>query len=131
MIFVFPITTPPNTPATAPLVTTMNLTAGTITKMDIQYPLGVSGLAHIQISYGLNQIFPNNPDGSFATSNETITWEEDFDLTGPPYSLFATTWNLDPNWPHTITVRIVMQAAEYGAPDLKTQIEQLLGVGGA
>jgi len=131
MIFVYAITTPANTPASAPLITTLLLDAGTITRIDLQFPLGVSAVAHIQLSQGLNQVFPTNPDGAFATSNETITWNEDYDLDQPPYRLTATTWNTSSTYSHTITVRIVMTPAAQPGSDLKSQIESLLGVGGA
>ena len=126
MIFNFAIPTPANTPATAPLVTPLQLAAGKISRVEVQYPLGVSALAHLTLSLGLWQIFPTNQSGSFATSNETLGWDEDYDLDQPPWQLTATTWNLDPNWQHTLTVRITMTETDTDAAVLAAEIEKIL-----
>lgn len=131
MIFVYAITTPANTPQSAPVVTNMELDAGQITHVDIQYPLGVSALANIQITDGLHQVFPTNSDGAFATSAETIGWNDDYLLNQPPYSLTAYSWNLDPLWPHTITVRFEIKALPKPTPDLAAEILSLLQGGTA
>ena len=108
MIFVFPITIPPNTPQTAPIVTSLQLTAGTITQVSIQVPSGVLALASIALFNGLYQLFPSNPESAFATSNETITWIDQEEISQPPYALTAKAWNTDSVNAHTLTVRIVM-----------------------
>jgi len=114
MIFVFPITTPPNTPQSAPLVTTLQLSGGIITEGQLQFPGGVLALCHISIFYGLFQLWPSNQDGTFATNDETILWSDDYPLLQPPFVLTAETWNDDDTYPHTITVRIVISPADQG-----------------
>jgi len=109
MMYVFTITTPASTPPTAKLKTILPLTRGKITQMSIQYPSGLQGFAHLVITRGLNQLFPTNPDGDFATSNETISWPEEYLLDVDPVQLEAYSWNLDDTFDHTITVRIVLQ----------------------
>lgn len=102
--------------------------AGKITHVDIQFPSGVNALAHIAIAGGLHQAFPTNPDGNFASGNETISWDEDFDLLTGPLSLDAYTWNDDTTYDHTITVRVVMTAASLMA-NVSSQIKALLAGG--
>jgi len=126
VIFIFPIKTPKSTPQSAPLITPLQLASGTITRVEMQFPLGVSALANIQLNLGLWQIFPSNQDSAFATSNETIGWDEDYDLDQPPYQLVATSWNNDPNWDHTITVRIVMTPIDTTQIALANEIAALL-----
>lgn len=106
MIFVFDITTPANTPATAKLVTSLPLAAGKIDHCELHFPPGVNALAHIQITGGLHQYFPTNPDGNFSSGQETIAWDEDITLAPGGTILTAYTWNDDTSWDHTITVRI-------------------------
>lgn len=111
MIFIAAITTPPSTPSTAQIQTIIPLAQGTITHVDIQFPLGVSALAHLTLNRGLHQLFPTNQSGDFATSNETIGWTEDQDITEAPLQLEAYSWNDDSVNPHTLTVRVVMTPA--------------------
>ena len=128
MIFVQPVTIPANTPATAPLVTTMNLAAGRITLMAIQFPSGVNALAHVQVWRGLHQLFPTNQDGDFATGAETIVWDEDETIDQPPLSLTIYAWNADTVYSHTITVRAAMSPLA-APPDLAQQVALLLAPG--
>lgn len=79
--------------------------------MSVQFPPGVNALAHCKILWGLYQIFPSNEQGDFATGGETITWDEDIDITDEPLQLSMITWNEDTEYDHTITARIVMQPA--------------------
>lgn len=126
MIFDYPITTSANTPKTAPLVTILPIQAGRIIEIQIQVPSGNIALSHLQILYGLHQLFPTNADGDFATSSETIAWSEDVLIGQPPFELKAITWNLDTVFDHTVTVRIVVQE-EAVVPDIAAEIALLLG----
>jgi hypothetical protein len=126
MIFVFPVTIPKNTPPAAPVLQTLQLTAGTITHMEIQYPSGVLALAHCQIKAGLHQLFPSNPEASFATSSETIDWSEEIAVDQPPYQLTFVGWNADTAYDHTLTVRVEM-APPTAANTLAAEVAALLG----
>jgi hypothetical protein len=130
VIFVFPITIPANTPQANPIITPLQLTAGTITDMEIQVPSGVVALAHIQLKAGLYQLFPSNPEASFATSNETIDWTEEIHLDQPPYQLVAWGWNDDTSFAHTLTVRVVMQRTA-ALNTLAAEVASLLGSAGS
>ena len=108
MIYVFPITLPANTPETAKLRTTLKLTRGKITRVMVEFPPGHAGLTHLAVRRGLFQLWPVNPEATFRSSNETIIWEEEYELSTPPYDLDAYAWNEDDTYQHTITVRIVI-----------------------
>lgn len=129
MLFVFPILVPANTPQSAKKKTTLQLTAGTITRVMLQFPAGALGLDHISLNNGLNQVWPANPDATFQTSDEVITWLEEYVLDTAPYTLDAYTWNDDDTYDHTITVRLELTpaAAQSGLLD---QVKSLLGMGG-
>lgn len=108
MFYVFPIAIPANTPETAKLKTILDLTAGTVTRVNIEFPAGHVGLTHLAINRGLNQVWPTNSDATFKSSNETIIWEEDYALDQPPFEFEAYAWNEDDTYEHTITVRLMM-----------------------
>ena len=129
MIYVQPLDIPANTPASAPLTATMQLSSGTITLVAIQFPSGVNALAHLQIWNGLHQLFPTNQDGDFATGAETIVWDEQEVLELSPFALTLIGWNTDTVYDHTITVRIAM-APLVVTPSPAGEITKLLGTGG-
>lgn len=128
MIFVFPITIPASTPVYAPVIQPLQLAAGKISLVMIQFPSGVNALAHITLSDGLHQLFPTNQDGDFATGAETVIWDEDEDFDLIPYTLTATAWNDDATYAHTLTVRIVIQKISKPA-DLTAEMAKLLAQG--
>lgn len=127
MFYVFAITTPANTAATAKLKTTLQLTRGKITQVQVHFPSGQIGLTHIALNSRLHQFLPTNAEANFSSSGETIPIAEDFALDTPPYQLEAYTWNLDDTYEHTITVRVQLEAVPV-AKGLVDEIKALLGL---
>jgi len=127
MFYAFPITIPANTPETAKLETVLNLSAGNITRVNIEFPAGHVGLTHISINRGLHQLWPTNPDAALSSSNETIAWEEEYVLDDQPYLLHAYAWNEDDTYEHTITVRIELHELPAQTSILDT-LKGILGV---
>jgi hypothetical protein len=125
VIYVFPITIPANTPETSKLKTPLTLTRGKVTRVMVEFPAGHVGLTHLAINRGLFQLWPVNPETAFKSSNETIIWEEDYNLNTPPFQLEAYAWNEDDTYDHTITVRIVVEPLTI-VQDLAGQIAHLL-----
>lgn len=108
MIFVAAIDTPANTPQLTPVVTNLNIVSGTITRILVFFPPGVNGLAHIQIMWGLYQLFPSNQNASFAGGDVLIDWNDNVLIDSQPVELTIVTWNLDSTYDHTITVHVVV-----------------------
>jgi len=127
VFYVFPLTIPANTPETAKLKTILPLTAGTVKRVQIEFPAGHVGLTHLHVNRGLNQVWPTNPDASFKSSNETIPWEEEYELSTPPYQFEAYTWNDDDTYEHTITVRLQLEPLAV-ARSLVEEVKALLGL---
>lgn len=125
MIYVYSITTPANTLEAARQKTVLLLQRGRITHVEVQFPAGQLGLVHVALNRGLHQLFPSNPTANFASSNETIAWDENYLLVADPVQLEAYTWNLDATYDHTVTVRVVMEAVEEAA-DIAREIAALL-----
>jgi len=117
MIFVFEIDTPANTSASSPVETILQLKPGLIHKLEIQFPHGCAGLLHLKIMRELQQVWPTNPLGNFASDGETIAYAEEYQLIDAPYELQAHTWNTDTAYAHTLRLRFGMFAptgVQYG-----------------
>jgi hypothetical protein len=125
MIFTAAIDTPANTTQSAPVVTEIPIVLGTITRVMILFPAGVSGLAHLKILWGLYQIFPSSPSADFTGDAVLIEWDENTAIDADPAQLTAITWNLDDTYDHTITLHVVMQPFA-GAPNAAGTIAQLM-----
>ena len=87
----------------------MPVTHGRIVFCAVQFPSGCSGLAHLTVTRSGFQLFPQNAGQNFASGAETIAWPEDYEFTQPPYTLTLFGWNDDATYPHTVTVRIIME----------------------
>jgi len=130
VIYVFPLLIPANTAETAKQRTVLALARGRVTRVMVEFPAGHVGLTHLYIRRGLHQVWPANPEGNFKSSNETILWDDDYDLTAAPFQLVAYAWNEDDTYEHTITVRIVLEPAK-AQFNLVEEVKALLGVGSA
>ena len=108
MIYSYDITTPANTPESAPIVTLCRLPRGRAANVDVLFPPGCAGLAHIQIYRGLHQLWPGNAGASIVGDGITVSWVEDYMMLDEPLTLVAFTWNIDDTYPHTITLRVNM-----------------------
>lgn len=106
MIYRFGITTSYNTPATEKQKTILKLGEGIIHQIDIVFPPGLAGKTHAQITRGLHQVWPTNPDEDFASDNNVISFHEHYELDEEPYQLEVHTWNTSTEHNHLIIVRI-------------------------
>ena len=106
MIYSFTILTPKNTPETDKQKTTLKLTKGIIHQIDIMFPSGPRRVMRLHINDALHQVWPSNPEASFGSDNETISFREHVEISREPYSLTAYTWNTSTKWDHTIVIRL-------------------------
>ena len=125
MFYVFPVTIPANTPASAKVKQILKIARGRIRRIHVHFPSGQIGLTHIQLNYGLHQFYPTNPEANFSSSGETIEFAEDLVLDSPPYDLQAYAWNLDDTYEHTITIRIDLESLTPGR-SLAEELAELL-----
>jgi hypothetical protein len=116
MFYEFTLTIPANTPATAPVYDVVQLSPGTVSRVEIQFPRGCVGLVHVKVLRALHQVWPTNPDGNISSENANLSWSDDYDLSEPPYELTLVGYNLDDTFPHTITFRFQLTAAGAAAP---------------
>lgn len=117
MLYQESLTIPPNTDSNVPVSQDMELLPGTITKIEILFPPGCNGLAHLEIYQKIHKLWPSSPDASFFGDTYPISWNEDYEVNEIPYSLTLLGWNLDNLYPHTVTVRIAMLTGSDGWAD--------------
>lgn len=101
MLFKASITIPPNTPQASPVVTTMTIAHGIITKMMVRPRPGHASLAHLIILHHEHQIAPSVENMDFDGDTFPIDWEEYYESYTPPYELKLKGWNDDDTYPHT------------------------------
>jgi len=98
-------TIPANTTKAAPQEQDVKLTHGVVHRVEIGFPSGCAGLAHLQIRRGSHQVWPTNPQGSFNTDDYIIPIDDYYELFEEPYILTLVGWNLDDTYDHTLEVR--------------------------
>lgn len=106
MIYVYKDEIPADTAEKDKRKTDMKLERGIIHRVRIQFPPGCGGVAHAQISRGKHQLYPTNPDESFAEDDSIIDMAEWWELEEEPYQLEMYTWNTSTSHSHTIRVTI-------------------------
>lgn len=106
MFYRYAVTIPKATLEAAPVKTIMNLPAGEVHQVEVGFPWGCAGLAHVQIYHSEHQMWPTNPGTSFAWNDYNVVMTESEDSAGGSDEWSIRSWNLDTRHDHTIVVRI-------------------------
>ena len=112
MIYTATITIDANTAEVDAVRTVLRVGKGLIWRIEVEFPPGCAGLAHLKINDGLYQLFPATPGESFASDGTVIGFDDLYLKNSAPFEFAITTWNLDEAWPHTLQVRVAMASAE-------------------
>ena len=131
MFFEYPVTVPAGTLKAAPVVEELPLAAGAITRVDVQFPAGCSGMVHVSIWRSDHQLWPVNLDNDIAGEDAIVSWPESYDLEDEPFSVIAKAWSPGTTHDHTITLRFALLSLEEmrearQAPGLLRRLAQLL-----
>lgn len=116
MFYDYTLTVPANTAKTAPVRTTMKLTAGVIHRVEIQFPPGCLASTHIYIMQGGHRLWPTNPDGDFASDSQTIQIDEHYELKEGEVDLTLYGWSDAEDYEHEVSVRIGILPVEQVSP---------------
>ncbi len=108
MIYSKTITVPSNTPVTSPVETILKVSSGLVWMLEVDYPPGCCGLAHLQIFDGLYQMYPASPGESFACDSFCLHLDDLYFKISAPYEFKIRTWNLDDTWNHNLNIRLGM-----------------------
>ncbi|OGO08506.1 MAG: hypothetical protein A2Y61_03985 [Chloroflexi bacterium RBG_13_60_13] len=131
MFFEFPLTVPADTAEAVPATLEAVLAAGTVIRVDVQFPAGCVGMVHLSIWRADHQVWPVNLDNDIAGEDVVITWPESYDLEDGPYAFTLKGWSPGTTYDHTVTVRFSLLSLEEGqgvreAPGLLQRLAQLL-----
>ena len=118
MEYVFRLTIPANTPKISPERLTCKLTHGIVNHVAVAFPPGPRGLAHLVIYRYEHQVWPTNPEETFAWDDYTVEFDEEFELTERPYTMSLRGWNLSTKFSHTVTVRFEIGGRKWGLREL-------------
>ena len=124
MQYVVSLTVPKNTPQSKPLSVEIIPQAGSIERGRIMFPLNAAGLLGARLLDRDQQFMPapNSPTGWVTGDGVTIEWEEDRQLTGPPYRMLLQAYNLDDTYNRTIELRL-----EIVQQSMRSMMAQLIG----
>ena len=106
MFYHYPVTIPNSTLEADATKTTMKLPAGEVHQVEVGFPWGCAGLAHVQIYRNEHQMWPTNPGESYAWNDYNVVMAESEDCAGDAEEWSIRCWNLDTRHPHTIVVRM-------------------------
>jgi len=118
-----PKSTPPENPASV----SIPVHPGRVNRVEVFFPRGCAGLAHVIIAMWGRQVWPTNPDSFFTGDDDQIAFSEDLDLVDPPYEFVVYGWNEDDTYSHGPIVRIEITPAD----DTLSQLITRLGLGPA
>lgn len=98
----------PNPPTQKVLKTTKGL----VYKVEIQFPPGCAGLAHVGVFDGAHPCWPSTPGETFNLDGSTISFDDTYLKLAEPFQFEIWGWNDDTLWDHTIHVRIGMVSGD-------------------
>jgi len=131
MLFEYRLTVPADTAEADPEPLEVPLCAGTVTRVDVQFPAGCSGMVYVSIWRGEHQVWPVNLDEAIAGEDHVVTWPESYDLDDEPFGFEVRGWSPDTTYPHVITFRFALLSLEEaqsarGLPGLLRRLGNLL-----
>ena len=106
MNYAFEISTPANTPKSAPQVTRRRISAGRIRQFTVFFPSGSAGLLHMRIRHGSHPLLPYNLESDLIGDNIKYELPEDILIDRQTWQVTIETWNTDDFFPHTVFVII-------------------------
>lgn len=96
---------PKQTPENAPVSSILSPGSGFLGVVYVMFPPGALGAVGVKMLEGGTQLAPM-PSGWTFGNAETIIWQIDRRLQGPPYRLVFQGYSIALDWAHTITFRL-------------------------
>jgi hypothetical protein len=106
------ITIQPNTTEANAYSIPLNVHPGIVKHVQVVFPPGCCGLAHLQVKYLERTIYPANINSDISGDGESISFDEDIILRDPPFEFTLVGWSEDDTYPHTIIVRMQILSEE-------------------
>jgi len=104
-IYTAKLTIPANTPRDSPVSVSVSLEKAVLTRIFIRIPPGHEALAGLRVKYGRLQLWPEESDTWLSGDDETLAWDEYFELPHDPTTLTLEGYNEDDKYEHSFLVR--------------------------
>jgi len=106
-IYTIKLTIPANTPRDAPVSTSVELARAVLTRISLRIPPGHCAVTGLRIKYGRLQLWPEEPDTWLTGDDETLMWDEYFELPHDPTRLTIEAYNESAEYEHTFLIRLI------------------------
>jgi len=117
---------PANTLEDSPVSLGIVLKQKFITKMEIGFPDGCNYMVKAKIQYGIKQFWPERKNTWLIGNNETISWEEKFEMPSINEALTVYGASPDTRYDHEIAIRIMtLPAGFYFLETLLNKLQKL------
>jgi len=112
VLFEYPLIIPADTKEASPEPLDCPLAAGTVTRVDVQFPAGCSGMVHVSIWRSDHQVWPVNLDEGISGEDAIVSWPESYDLDDEPFGFEVRGWSPGTAYPHVVTFRFSLLSLE-------------------
>ena len=118
---------PANTAEGSAVVTELKVWKGVIVNIEVKFPLGCAGLAHVQVRLGDHQLVPTNREKSLSGDDATWSARTHVVLEEETNIIRIIEWNTDTAYDHAplVAVNVLPQEALYERLPLRDLIEQM------
>jgi len=133
MFYAWDITIPAATPEASPVIQTLKLTKGVITRIDVKFPPGCHGLVKTRLFRYESQLIPLSGEEWLTGDGETVITESYYKLFETPAQLKFVGCAPLTAYDHTVTVRVSITPSEVATPweilrDFVNVVEKLIGL---
>lgn len=116
MDFIYDLTIPAKRTQAVPLEQEVDIGAGVVHFVTIQFPKGCAGLAHGRVRQALTPRWPSNEGADYNWDNYIHEVKEHFLIRKGDAPLTLVGWNEDDTFPHTLTFRFSILPEEVMEP---------------
>jgi len=106
-IYTIKLTIPANTSKDAPVSTSVKLARAVLTRISLRIPPGHCAVTGLRIKYGRLQLWPEEPGTWLTGDDETLAWDEYFELPHDPTRLTIEAYNESAEYEHTFLIRLI------------------------
>lgn len=106
MLFEKALTVPAGTPTDAPVEVDLDISAGVITRISVEFNTGPNFLVFAYVRQALHQIWPLNPEGAVKADGQAVTSQEFIPVLEPPHVLTCGAFSPDTIYDHEIYFHI-------------------------
>lgn len=116
------ITVAANTLILSPATQEIEVCKGVIERFYRLFPLGCSGMVHLQIWHQEHQLFPASPGASYIGDESEILGDASINLDEPPFVLELRAWSPGTTYQHIVYVEFfIRQVAAVLYPEMERE----------